>query len=69
MQEPTVTLELAKQHGLLEEEYHAMLRILGRTPTYTELGIFLGDVVGALQLQKLNCGAENTAKKWLTVAG
>ncbi|MFN3393127.1 MAG: phosphoribosylformylglycinamidine synthase subunit PurL [Candidatus Thermochlorobacter sp.] len=40
MQEPTVTLELAKQHGLLEEEYSAILRILGRTPTYTELGIF-----------------------------
>lgn len=40
MHEPTVTLELAKRHGLLEEEYEAILRILGRTPTYTELGIF-----------------------------
>jgi phosphoribosylformylglycinamidine synthase len=40
MHEPTVTVELAKRHGLLEEEYEAILRILGRTPTYTELGIF-----------------------------
>ncbi|MCS7014363.1 MAG: phosphoribosylformylglycinamidine synthase subunit PurL [Chloroherpetonaceae bacterium] len=40
MTEPTVTLELAKQHGLLEEEYEKILQILGRTPTYTELGIF-----------------------------
>ncbi|MFN3560293.1 MAG: phosphoribosylformylglycinamidine synthase subunit PurL [Chloroherpetonaceae bacterium] len=40
MTEPTVNLELAKQHGLLEEEYQKMLDILGRVPTYTELGIF-----------------------------
>lgn len=40
MTEPVVTLELAKQHGLLEEEYERILQILGRTPTYTELGIF-----------------------------
>ncbi|GMR25268.1 MAG: phosphoribosylformylglycinamidine synthase subunit PurL [Ignavibacteria bacterium] len=40
MQEPEVTLELAKEHGLNEEEYERILKILGRTPTYTELGIF-----------------------------
>ncbi len=40
MTEPTVNLDLAKQHGLLEEEYQKMLDILGRVPTYTELGIF-----------------------------
>ena len=40
MQEPDVTLELAKEHGLNEEEYERILKILGRTPTYTELGIF-----------------------------
>ncbi|MBC8043342.1 MAG: phosphoribosylformylglycinamidine synthase subunit PurL [Rhizobacter sp.] len=38
--EPEVNLDLAKSHGLLEEEYEKVLEILGRTPTYTELGIF-----------------------------
>ena len=40
MKEPEVTLELALQHGLSEEEYQRILEILGRTPTFTELGIF-----------------------------
>lgn len=40
MTEPAVTLALAKQHGLLEEEYNRILKLLGRTPTYTELGIY-----------------------------
>ncbi len=40
MPEPVVNLQLAKQFGLLEEEYERILKILGRTPTYTELGIF-----------------------------
>jgi phosphoribosylformylglycinamidine synthase len=35
-----VTLELALAHGLNEEEYQRILEILGRTPTFTELGIF-----------------------------
>ena len=38
--EPDVTLGLAKEHGLNEEEYSRILDILGRTPTFTELGIF-----------------------------
>jgi phosphoribosylformylglycinamidine synthase II len=38
--EPTVNLELAQEHGLSNEEYEKILKILGRTPTYTELGIF-----------------------------
>jgi len=38
--EPEVTLELALQHGLTEEEYESVLRYLGRTPSYTELGIY-----------------------------
>jgi len=33
-------LKLAKDHGLLKEEYLRIKKILGRTPTYTELGIF-----------------------------
>jgi len=40
MNEPEVTLELAVEHGLNEEEYNRILKILGRTPTFTELGIF-----------------------------
>jgi len=38
--EPEVTLDLALAHGLTEEEYRRVLEILGRTPTYTELGIY-----------------------------
>jgi phosphoribosylformylglycinamidine synthase subunit PurL len=38
--EPPVTLALAKTFGLSESEYHTMLNILGRDPSYTELGIF-----------------------------
>ncbi|HWA07475.1 MAG TPA: AIR synthase related protein, partial [Ignavibacteria bacterium] len=40
MQEPEVTLELAKTFGLMEEEYNRILEILGRKPSYTELGIY-----------------------------
>jgi phosphoribosylformylglycinamidine synthase len=38
--EPEVTFELAKQHGLNEEEYGKILALLGRVPTYTEIGIY-----------------------------
>jgi phosphoribosylformylglycinamidine synthase II len=40
MHEPEVTLELALQHGLNEQEYQRIEQILGRIPTFTELGIF-----------------------------
>jgi phosphoribosylformylglycinamidine synthase len=40
MPDPEVNLLLAKELGLLEEEYNRILQLLGRTPTYTELGIF-----------------------------
>jgi phosphoribosylformylglycinamidine synthase subunit PurL len=40
MKEPAVDLHLATEHGLTEEEYNRILEILGRTPTFTELGIF-----------------------------
>ncbi len=40
MKEPEVTLELVSEHGLIKEEYEKILSILGRTPTFTELGIF-----------------------------
>jgi phosphoribosylformylglycinamidine synthase II len=40
MQDPIVNLELAKELGLLEDEYNLIIKILGRVPTYTELGIY-----------------------------
>lgn len=40
MHEPEINLSLAKELGLLEEEYERILKILDRTPTYTELGIY-----------------------------
>ena len=38
-EEPTIDLELARAHGLSDDEYERIQEILGRTPTYTELGI------------------------------
>jgi phosphoribosylformylglycinamidine synthase II len=35
-----ITPELVKQHGLTPEEYERIKGILGREPSYTELGIF-----------------------------
>ncbi len=35
-----ITPELIRQHGLSREEYQLILRILGREPTFVELGIF-----------------------------
>jgi phosphoribosylformylglycinamidine synthase subunit PurL len=40
MREPRVTSELIRQHNLTPEEYERIKGILGREPTYTELGIF-----------------------------
>ncbi|MEX1257058.1 MAG: phosphoribosylformylglycinamidine synthase subunit PurL [Gemmatimonadota bacterium] len=38
--DPEITSELVRTHGLSEEEYQRILGILGREPTFTELGIF-----------------------------
>lgn len=40
MKESQVNRDLALQHGLSAEEYERILQILGRVPTFTELGIF-----------------------------
>lgn len=40
VQEPEVTLELAIEHGLNEEEFEKIKSFLGRTPTFTELGVY-----------------------------
>jgi phosphoribosylformylglycinamidine synthase subunit PurL len=38
--EPAITPELVAQHGLKPEEYERILKLLGRAPSFTELGIF-----------------------------
>ncbi len=37
--EPEITPELVKAHGLKPEEYDRFVALIGRTPTITELGI------------------------------
>ncbi|MGL5114099.1 MAG: phosphoribosylformylglycinamidine synthase subunit PurL [Beijerinckiaceae bacterium] len=37
--EPEITAELVKAHGLKPDEYARFVALLGRTPTFTELGI------------------------------
>lgn len=38
--DPEITPELVAEHGLSESEYALILDIMGREPTYTELGVF-----------------------------
>jgi phosphoribosylformylglycinamidine synthase subunit PurL len=38
--EPAITPELIAQHGLKPGEYERLVKLLGRTPSFTELGIF-----------------------------
>ena len=38
--EPTVTLELALEHGLTADEFEKIKGFLGRVPTFTELGVY-----------------------------
>ncbi|MDQ3322262.1 MAG: phosphoribosylformylglycinamidine synthase subunit PurL [Acidobacteriota bacterium] len=40
MNEPQITPEVIKQHNLTHEEYEKILKILGREPNFTELGVF-----------------------------
>jgi phosphoribosylformylglycinamidine synthase len=40
MTEPAITPELVAKHNLTPDEYVNIQRLLGRTPSYTELGIF-----------------------------
>jgi phosphoribosylformylglycinamidine synthase II len=37
---PTVTLQLAEDHGLTANEYEHILQLLDRTPSFEELGVF-----------------------------
>jgi phosphoribosylformylglycinamidine synthase subunit PurL len=38
--EPKITPELIAEHGLKPQEYQRLLDLIGRAPTFTELGIF-----------------------------
>jgi phosphoribosylformylglycinamidine synthase subunit PurL len=38
--EPAITPDLIAQHGLKPDEYERILKLLGRAPSFTELGIF-----------------------------
>jgi phosphoribosylformylglycinamidine synthase len=38
--EPPITPELIAAHGLKPDEYERLVKLIGRTPTFTELGIF-----------------------------
>jgi phosphoribosylformylglycinamidine synthase II len=38
--DPEITAELVAEHGLSPGEYEQILEIMGRTPTFTELGVF-----------------------------
>ncbi|MBV1708015.1 MAG: phosphoribosylformylglycinamidine synthase subunit PurL [Hyphomicrobiales bacterium] len=40
MNEPALTAELIASHGLKPDEYQRILKLIGRAPTFTELGIF-----------------------------
>ena len=37
--DPAITPALVAEHGLTKQEYERLLAMLGRTPTFTELGI------------------------------
>jgi phosphoribosylformylglycinamidine synthase len=38
--EPPITPELVAQHGLKPDEYERIVKLIGRAPSFTELGIF-----------------------------
>ena len=57
MQEPDITPDLIAAHGLKPEEYDRVLDILGRTPSFTELGIFSA-------MWNEHCSYKSS-KKWL----
>ena len=57
MTEPAITPELIASHGLKPDEYQRILDIIGRVPTFTELGIFSA-------MWNEHCSYKSS-KKWL----
>jgi phosphoribosylformylglycinamidine synthase II len=57
MQDPEITEELIEAHGLTPDEYQRILGIIGRPPSFTELGIFSA-------MWNEHCSYKSS-KKWL----
>jgi len=57
MSEPAITQEIISAHGLSDSEYQTILDLIGRTPTFTELGIFSA-------MWNEHCSYKSS-KKWL----
>ncbi len=57
MQEPAITEDLIAAHGLSPNEYKQILQIIGREPSFTELGIFSA-------MWNEHCSYKSS-KKWL----
>ncbi|WP_194095171.1 phosphoribosylformylglycinamidine synthase subunit PurL [Marivivens aquimaris] len=57
MDEPQITEDLIAAHGLKPDEYERILEIIGREPTFTELGIFSA-------MWNEHCSYKSS-KKWL----
>lgn len=57
MQEPAITQDLIEAHGLKPDEYERVLEIMGREPSFTELGIFSA-------MWNEHCSYKSS-KKWL----
>lgn len=57
MTEPAITPDLIAKHGLSPDEYDRILEIVGREPTFTELGIFSA-------MWNEHCSYKSS-KKWL----
>ncbi len=55
--EPEINEQLIKDHGLAPDEYQRILDLMGRTPTFTELGIFSA-------MWNEHCSYKSS-KKWL----
>src|SRR3569623_626210 len=54
---PEITPQLVAAHGLKPDEYQKILTLIGRTPPYTELGIFSA-------MWNAHCSYKSS-KKWL----
>ena len=57
MSEPTISDELISKHGLSDDEFKNIIKIVGRQPTFTELGIFSA-------MWNEHCSYKSS-KKWL----
>ncbi len=57
MSEPEITKDIIAAHGLSDSEYQTILDLIGRTPSFTELGIFSA-------MWNEHCSYKSS-KKWL----